>query len=523
MNIKLAFPVLLLLIAANFTAFVVNVWYMLPNPNDVNAVSKALDLSAKETGEKKTFKARIRQNLDDNNNKSSAAKIRKGPIRYDKVSSLLKTAYGVVHQLPSIPPKRRMISGTYEGYTIPSDAVTNLTYFLESRVREDEDERPLYLYNPSVLPLYKGNIAGAIIDNLNVKGAAYIATYRVSNFGNCHGPGRGVPNTYHNYIGIALLDKDLNIIQQDGEYCDVVIDLNDQLFGPKRGKIPQNLQDCQIYTAPNNPHTTVFNLLLLQCNEYVMPIKLKVVGVIDEQHPVNGEVILHNKYGNKLQLTTLHKPHMIVRNGKNMHYFGPGYIETWPGGPHEYVKMDFSSIPFVKSASMKAPGIEPDTSYKTPDSNLIDRDSGSACCVPILWSENGQTRQLLMGFSHRKTRKAPKKDSYNYVSRVYAFEPKPPFNIVARSGLFCLGFANPDAETAQSDNEQLRGSANNFKLTIQQIEYDCPRIHFVTGITEKLHDENTVMVSYGVNDCYPRIVEVDKSFLVGLLKGQGLV
>ncbi|KAL3778123.1 hypothetical protein ACHAWO_008075 [Cyclotella atomus] len=527
MDTKLAFLVLMLLIAANFTALVINAWYMLPNPIDTNAVSKALDRSVEVTGEKRGFKRRIRQGDNSNKNNISDAEMQKEPIRYDKISSLIKTAYGIVHQLPSIPPKRRMIPGTYDGYTIPSDAVTNLTYFLQSRIRDDEEERPLYLYNPSLLSLDEETIDRTIIDNLNVGEAAYIATYRVSNFGNCHGPGRGVPATYHNYIGIALLDEDLNIIQQDGEYCDVVIDLNEQLFGPKRGKTPQSLQDCQIYTAPSNPHTTIFNLLLLQCNEYVMPIRLTVSGAFDEQQSTKGEeVTLHNKYGSKLQLTALHKPYMIIRNGKNMHHFGPGYIETWPSGPHEYVKMDFSSYPFVNSASMKAPGLEPDSSYKTPDNNLIDRDSGSACCVPIHWAENGETKQLLMGFSHRKTRKVPKKDSYNYVSRVYAFEPKPPFNIVARSGLFCLGFANhgsTDAEITQSDNEQLQGSANDYKLTIQQVEYDCPRIHFVTGITEKLHDQNTVIVSYGVNDCYPRMVEINKSFLVDLLKGLGLV
>jgi len=41
----------------------------------------------------------------------------------------------------------------------------------------------------------------------------------------------------------------------------------------------------------------------------------------------------------------------------------------------------------------------------------------------------------------------------------------------------------------------------------------------VTGITEKVGDENTVIVLYGVNDCYPRMVEVAKEFLVRLLKG----
>ena len=70
----------------------------------------------------------------------------------------------------------------------------------------------------------------------------------------------------------------------------------------------------------------------------------------------------------------------------------------------------------------------------------------------------------------------------------------------------------------QSDNEQIWGAAKEYKLTIQEEEYDCPRIHFVTGIAEKMGDDETVIVSYGVNDCYPRMLEVSKSFLVGLLR-----
>lgn len=530
MNIKIVFPVLLLLIAANFAVFVVNVWYMLPSPDDASAVSNALEAKAgpapnnhKERTpivERGAPKTRIRHQA------KPVPTMSTDPIRYDKISSLLKSSYGVVHQLPSIPPKRQMVHGTYGSYAIPSDAVTNLTYFLESRVREDEEERPLYLYNPSLLPLNPDKVDGSVIENLSTAQATYIATYRVSNFGNCHGPGRGVPDTYQNYLGIALLDKDLNIVQQDEEYYDVVIDLNAQLFNSKKKKIPQTLQDCQIYTAPSNPSTTTLDdLLLLQCNEYVMPITLKLANGIDDRQLSRDQVALHNTYGPLLQVTVLQRPHMICRNGKNMHHFGPGYIETWPGGPHEYIHVDFSSYPFVNSASMKAPKIEPEPSYKTPDGNLIDRDSGSACCVTINWIEDGRTRQLLLGFSHRKTRKAPKKDSYNYVSRIYAFETSPPFNIVARSGLFCLGFANhslTDAEARLSDNEQLVGSANEHKLTIQNQVYDCPRIHFITGIAEKMNDEGTVIVAYGVNDCYPRMVEVKKEFLISLLKGEGL-
>eukprot|EP00956_Cyclotella_meneghiniana_P034144 scaffold101887_cov62-Cyclotella_meneghiniana.AAC.1 len=527
MSIKYAFPTLLLLIAANFAAFTLHVWYLLPDANgatvNVGTIDQKNSHLRDDTTKGKSEAAPQRRTVKKQQTASRSNKEKNEPIRYDVVASLLQNSYGRVHQLLSIPAKRRMVAGTYNNsYTIPSDAVSNLTYFLESRLRENEEERPLYLYNPSLLPLTSNMHMDVDV------GVSYIATYRVSNFGNCHGFGRGVPDTYRNYLGVALLDHELNILKDEKNvYYEAVIDLNAQLLS-KGKKAQQSLQDCQIYTAStSNGVNGEDNILMLQCNEYVMPIKLQVMDhTVDEDlsNTGNQETILHNTYGTKLQLMVLQKPHMIVRHGKNMHYFGPGYIETWPSGPHEYIHMDFSKHPYVTSSPIKSSGIEPESSFTTPESNLIDRDSGSACCVPIQLTSTANggdstTRQLLLGFSHRKTKKVPKKDSYNYVSRVYAFEPTPPFNIVAQSGFFCLGFASADKEAADSENEQLRGSANGYKLTIQKHVYDCPRIHFITGITEKIDDKETVIVSYGVNDCYPRMVEIKKDFLISLLKG----
>ena len=77
-----------------------------------------------------------------------------------------------------------------------------------------------------------------------------------------------------------------------------------------------------------------------------------------------------------------------------------------------------------------------------------------------------------------------------------------------------------DDEARQSDTEEVWGAANDYRLTIMNKAYDCPRIHFVTGITEKIDDDEMVIISYGVNDCYPRMIEVPKDFLVRLLQGR---
>jgi len=514
------------------------------------------------------FKKRVRNQHED----ASAALIHQvlsytkasnGMMRFDAVPIILdqqSQSYGVVHQLPSIPDRRRMISSTNDGndnnggdhllYMTPSDAVRNLTYFLESRTRPNEEDRPLFTYNPMLLPLDRTVIGESILNDLSLdtdpEDIAYLAVYRVSNFGNCHGPGKGVPETFKNYLGLALLDKNLNIIQDshdDGTYLDVVIDLNQHLFDvwytpfrfERHKKIKQYMQDCQLFAFKNDEDFAngKANQLMLLCNEYAIPVKLERTRTMGEEE--NEEEIIHfkNRYGTGLQLTALTRPQVILMKAKNMHYFeishggeNPvGFLEIRPGGPHQVIPVDFTTQPYTypygkhreKLSTINSTKPEPDPSYSTHErETLIDRDSGSACCVSVQW----EGRQFLLGISHRKTRKgkAQKVSGYSYLSRVYAFEPLPPFNIVARSGFFCLGFARRSSEEAlQSDNEQILGAANDEILNIRNKVFDCPRIHFVSGIVEKLGDKETVIISYGVNDCYPRMIEVSKNFLVGLL------
>lgn len=452
--------------------------------------------------------------------------------------------------IPNTTPKNG------EAY-VPLNAAKNKEYFLESRESAIAEDQPLYLYNPMLVPLDDKIIDSTILDDLSIgqNHAAYIGVYRVSNFANCHGPGLGVPKTYANYLGLALLDRDLKVIKDpvSGEYLDAVIDINTQLWEARWSpthrlatsrKPKQYMQDCQIFPARSNNGEKSVQLILL-CNEYGTPIQLKLrqssstsAKQLDEDK--DQFISFTNMYGNELQLIFQQKPNMIIYSGKNLHYFtnnGQSFTELWPGGPHEIAALDFMKYPYVDRVGdagfeqvelIKALKTEPNATFMTETdvhlfknrAMLIDRDSGSTCCVQINWKadDSEEERELLLGFSHRKTLPIPKRFQYSYVSRVYAFEPNPPFNIVARSGFFCLGFAT-DSEKKVSENEQVRGAANDHKMKLWKQKYEgCPRIHFVTGITEKVGDEETVIISYGVNDCYPRMIEVSKEFLVSLLK-----
>jgi len=548
-SINLGISILITLLAANFVALIIHVWYFLPlSEHHHNLFSSSSEdglpicsLSATTNAtthyrSSSIFQKRIRCSLNNketipasqaihhalySSSSSSSLSLEKNEIvRYDIVPTILdqtRDYYGIVHQLPSIPNRRRMIPSTLttsdtnkesninehlqQQYFVPTNAIHNLTYFLEARIRPNEEDRPLYIYNPMVLPLNNKVLNYNILSDLSlgfgeeedtsVNRAAYIAVFRISNFGNCHGPGKGVPETYRNYLGLALLDVDLNIIQDptSGEYIDVVIDLNEALFDVKwspwigRGgrtpkKVKQYMQDCQLVAAPSNEKKKKADQLILICNEYAMRVRLQRASVnsTTTTEKKNTDEIIHfkNTYGSGLQLTALKRPNVIIMKGKNLHYFqqlnhsndaqeimGPGYLEVWPGGPHEVLPMNFENYPFAKMEPNSKPEDNPvqpiqatqleepaptftiDSKGLTKPGPLITRDSGSACCVSIRWKDNSNNeRHLLLGFSHRKTKKTVRKEAqYNYVSRVYAFEPTPPFNIVARSGFFCLGFA----------------------------------------------------------------------------------
>ena len=77
-----------------------------------------------------------------------------------------------------------------------------------------------------------------------------------------------------------------------------------------------------------------------------------------------------------------------------------------------------------------------------------------------------------------------------------------------------MGFASADE----------RGNAlagrNNIRMDLFNDTFDCPSIHFVSGISEYIGDSSKAILSYGVNDCYPRMIVVEKKDIErSLLRG----
>ena len=92
-------------------------------------------------------------------------------------------------------------------------------------------------------------------------------------------------------------------------------------------------------------------------------------------------------------------------------------------------------------------------------------------------------------------------------------EPGSPNSVVAQSGKFCLGF--PDEDEVATQNPYGRAAIAR-KLRLAGDYFDCPAIHFVSGLIATPDGEH-VIIAYGVADCSPRMVKVRKDDILRLL------
>ena len=194
---------------------------------------------------------------------------------------------------------------------------------------------------------------------------------------------------------------------------------------------------------------------------------------------------------------------------------------------------------------------EPSPSFYTVDEHFFPGirpafrrgGHGGACCVSLSRDEVlaqgdhiklahnswGENDYLLVGVAHTSViwrrwysdKHVPDSEKSmiphtHYVSFFYAFEPRPPFNLRARSGYFCLGFAGEDGTEGGAFNPHSILTVNR-KLSQHNETFSCPQIHFVSSFVEKVGDSSSSVIGYGINDCTPRIVEVEKKEIARML------
>ena len=90
--------------------------------------------------------------------------------------------------------------------------------------------------------------------------------------------------------------------------------------------------------------------------------------------------------------------------------------------------------------------------------------------------------------------------------------------MVALSGNFCFP-ANPHRTLKVDTPHNPLVDMPNWQhpLDIAGTTYDCPAIHFVTGMVEKADDPSKLLIAYGVEDCTSWFVVVHKADAIDLL------
>jgi hypothetical protein len=427
---------------------------------------------------------------------------------------------GKVHYFQSLPTTHRLPSHL--------DA-SRLKDYLSSQ--NDRQDRLYWEYNPSLAELPNNQIPSI----LNSDRRYYLGVYRLSNQQGCFKK-MGLPKELKNFgtegpinlLGFAILDTSLEMkaeaifVFEGRDFR--VFSLQQQLYLTKDKKL------WPIWLIPPS------NITVHKENAMNLIVPLTPFGS-------NGSFGVYKRQ--KASCCTSQ-----YCTGKNFNYFVSKddriMVDSRPMSPHivEFVNVEEpcggqTFQPVITEANY-TPGVVhlgnspfvtntlPDQSFDTVDQDYFPKygiselpyteERGTACCVaiPNPFSRNSE---LFVGVSHTKLVRWRKDtlESYNinftsrqYNSRLYAFEPEPPFRIVARSGQFCMPFPTKEEENPHS------WLIRNAPLVIGT-NMSCPFITFVMGMTDDIADPSRVIISYGMNDCGARVVKVAKIELIQML------
>ena len=441
-----------------------------------------------------------------------------------------------------------------------------------NRNTTDHQQSELFFdYNPSIVRLpvqhplrhasrerKRGGVDSTVAATIE-----YVASFRASNLHACFPPADrvmlGRPTKSRDYLGLALLDNNLNVLEAD------VFDI--------KSSFPSG-QDFRLFVLHDELYVSSYDA--------IAPLAIMPMNLLSEPPPEN-----HRKLPRAFEDSTDDRRRrrrrllgaVLVRSyascapcgrprgycGKNFNYFtanakpGKAYVEIWPSPPHTVRVVDLhapcqrdaaidATTTFVDNAIPPRPSFAtveelyfpsvslPQQQQQQQQSPLLTRGRGGACCVPIQHDH----RSYLVGIEHVKTpsqqpgnsgrndahggggggfRNTVNVTANHYLSRLYAFAPDPPFRIIARSGLFCLGFgplSHPLVDATRWRTLVLGGSFQ-----------DCPRIHFVSGLTviqdnpssSSSASSASLLIAYGINDCVSAMARVSLKHVQQLLFG----
>lgn len=426
--------------------------------------------------------------------------------------------YAVTHFLrSSIPVEMRLP---------PWRAVDNKLLYADPLLQK---RRYVFEFNPSVvvLPMSQRGVA---------PNATYLACYRVSTQHACFHQERN-DIRHKNYIGFAVLDANLNMLLETTinpanplrRFEDFrLFVLRDELYVASF----QSLHRFWIYDPPTSQGGR-------RNGETV------VAPTLTPDHKSNLTITIE-------KFRRCSRDPEISRTAKSLTYFampnGSIVMEPFPmvdkevipdelcnnGGDAQNTSILKASIPLPKS-KLPAPTFRTTDEVfltKTPGMRLpaLTSDRGSYCCATI----DHEGASYLLGVSHLKTRyfngPAPRNPVANqYFTRFYAMRSEPPYEVVAQSGKFCFGahwghmkfHPLSDDEDRTYVPDPYRNLTSTRRLELGNESYACPGIHFVSGMTDDATDpKNRLVIGYGVNDCFARMVVVEKADVARMLFGR---
>ena len=406
----------------------------------------------------------------------------------------------------------------------------------------------------------------------------YLAAYRAYLGNNCFGPGINRREMMRageqiSYLALALLDEKLDVIPG----TDVLIDLN---AGPNGNEkyYGQFMEDCRFFLLRGSLYLICNQRILRLSIRRTRngATSDEAAGFATGNETARTPYLYPNIHGDGLEVI-LRAPPTQIASGKNFNLFrsrastnhtstqsstGPYdyYIQLYPlphsyrriSVPPQYIKDTFKANPKRIKRAQTSTAPLPRPSFDTPDAQhsilacddpngrnctippkevpffTDENDHGTACCVSMELEGLGA---VLVGISHTKlSPRNPfwRRDVHHrydhfgrdrFVSRFLAYMPEPPFDILARSGWFCLGFAELEEGLREGGNT-MAGRNTHARLDLFNDTYDCPIIHFASSFGEYVGNASRAIIAYGVNDCHPRMMVVEKEDVARLLLGR---
>lgn len=417
--------------------------------------------------------------------------------RYDRVGLITQQAFHL--QLNAVPSH----------YRLPPHATHNITdYLLTNYPQRVYPTREYFFdYNPSII----------LLPNPTGK-ARYLASFRVSNQHYCVHPDERklmngvvlpdgssdngkVPPSAKNWLGLAWLDEQLRIIQ------DTALDVRKVGFPAA--------EDFRLVRLGNEIYLTSYD----QIAPLYFQERFHAVPIPQVYPNASAPTVYVRNFASCAPCRRSTKRGFC---GKNFNYVAlspdQAAVEIWPSPPHLVRKVNLTQVcdrseepeEFVDVASAVRPSFatveEVLFPHLSPEASLLTRGRGGACCIP--WVDPRTQEAVWVGVQHTKTpsqsnrHRVANLTANHYLSQFYAFEQNPPFSLVALSGYFCLGF---DSSTDRAHHLAKLTSWRQLQLGMA---FDCPRIHFVSGMTLKSGDPSTLILALGVNDCYSLFLEV---------------